>query len=96
MIESIYEALFLDYFKIDIQNIFADINAMDVGSDMDIENTEVAMTDKEKREQIDDKYKEQKIQKATARVHKASWSDILILSLLLSAVLFAIYMIEKY
>jgi len=54
------------------------------------------MTEKEKRDQYDDKYIKKKIQKATARGHEASWSDILILSLLLSTVLFAIYMIEKY
>ena len=54
------------------------------------------MTDKEKQDQNDDKYKEQKIEKAKARRHKASWSNFLILALLLSGVLFAIYMIEKY
>jgi len=63
---------------------------------MYFENMEVAMTEKEKRDQYDDKYIKKKIQKATARGHEASWSDILILSLLLSTVLFAIYMIEKY
>ncbi len=54
------------------------------------------MTDKEKRDQDDAKYQKQKIKKARARRHKASWSDALILALLLSGVLFAIYMIEKY
>jgi hypothetical protein len=54
------------------------------------------MTDKEKKDQNDDKYKEEMVKKARARRHKASWSDIFILSLLLSGVLFAIYMIEKY
>ena len=54
------------------------------------------MTDKEKRDQNDDKYKKQKIKKAKARRHEASWSNFLIFALLLSGVLFAIYMIEKY
>ena len=54
------------------------------------------MTDKQKQDQNDDKYKERVIKKARARRHKASWSDLIIFSLLLSGVLFAIYMIEKY
>jgi len=54
------------------------------------------MTDKEKQDQNDEKYKERMIEKARARRHKASWSDLFILSLLLLGVLFAIYMIEKY
>jgi hypothetical protein len=57
---------------------------------------EVGMTDKEKQDQNDDKHKKQMIKKARARRHKASWSDLLILSLLLLGVLLAIYMIEKY
>jgi hypothetical protein len=57
---------------------------------------ELVMTDKEKQDQNDEKYKERMIEKARARGHKASWSDLLILSLLFLGVLFAIYMIEKY
>jgi hypothetical protein len=57
---------------------------------------EAAMKNKEKRDQNDDKYKKKKIEQAKARRHMASWSNFLILMLLLSGVLFAIYMIEKY
>ena len=57
---------------------------------------EVVMADKENQDQNDDKYKKQMIEKARARRHKASWSDLLIFSLLLSGVLFAIYMIEFF
>jgi hypothetical protein len=57
---------------------------------------EAAMTDEQKRDKNDDKYKQQMIKKARARRHEVSWSDFLTLALLLSGVLFAIYMIEKY
>jgi hypothetical protein len=57
---------------------------------------EAAMTDKDNRDQNDDEYKKKKIEQAKARRHKASWSNFLIFALLLSGVLFAIYMIEKY
>ena len=50
------------------------------------------MTGKEKRDENDDKFKEKKIEKAKARRHRASWSNFLILALLLLGVLFAIYM----
>ena len=54
------------------------------------------MTENEKQDQNDEKYKERMIEKARTRRHKASWSELLILSLLFLGVLFAIYMIEKY